>query len=105
MSGISTHVLDTSKGKPVANIRVRLFEADIEIASQVTNKDGRCPVLLPHTKALIPGLYRIVFEIGSYFPAAFYPEVSIVFRIEDSSSHYHIPLLVSPFGYTTYRGS
>lgn len=77
----------------------------MEIASHTTNSDGRCPALLPATRALAPGIYRLVFELESYFPNGFYPEVNIVLRVHDSSAHYHVPLLVSPFGYTTYRGS
>lgn len=105
MSGISTHVLDTSRGRPAANVRVRLLLGEDEIASATTNADGRCPALLPGTVALTAGTYRLVFEIGSYFEESFYPEVSISFVVKDAAAHYHVPLLISPFGFTTYRGS
>lgn len=105
MSGISTHVLDTSRGKPVPNMRVRLFRQEIEILVTTTNPDGRCPTLLPANETLLPGAYRLIFETSAYFEDSFYPEVSISFRVIDPSAHYHVPLLISPFGFTTYRGS
>lgn len=105
MSGISTHILNTAAGTPAAHIRVRLFQSTREISSNLTDADGRCAALLPKTIELTPGVYRIVFEVGSCFPDAFYPEVSVTFQVRDGSSHYHVPLLISPFGYTTYRGS
>ena len=98
-------MLDTSAGKPAANIRVRLFAGDTEIGSGFTNADGRCPSLLPPGGTIVPGIYRIVFEVGERFPDGFYPEVSITFAVRDASAHYHVPLLISPFGFTTYRGS
>jgi 5-hydroxyisourate hydrolase len=100
MSGISTHILDISSGKPAQGIVVRFFHEDREIASEITDTDGRC-----RCEAVTPGPHRIVFEIGAYFPGGFYPEVSIAFIVRDASVHYHVPLLISPFGYTTYRGS
>ncbi len=105
MSGISTHILDTASGKPAANVRVRLLQSDCEISSAITDSDGRCPALLPKNAELTPGVYRIVFEVAACFPNGFYPEVSVTFQVRDASSHYHVPLLISPFGYTTYRGS
>jgi 5-hydroxyisourate hydrolase len=105
MSGVSTHILDTSAGRPAAGVRVRLFHAFDEIASQLTDQDGRCASLLPPNAALAPGDYRLLFEIGPYFPTGFFPEVSVSFRIESPSARYHVPLLISPFGYSTYRGS
>lgn len=105
MSGISTHVLDTAAGRPVAGIIVRLFWSDQELSAAVTNEDGRVPALLPPDVRLTGGTYRIIFAVGSRWPEAFYPEVSITFLVKDPQSHYHIPLLISPFGYTTYRGS
>ena len=105
MSGISTHILNAAAGKPAPNVRVRLFQSDREVSSALTNQDGRCPALLPNGVELTPGIYRIVFEVGPCFPDAFYPEVSVTFQVRDGSSHYHVPLLISPFGYTTYRGS
>lgn len=105
MSGISTHVLDTSRGRPVPNVRVHLFRKEMEIFSTTTNADGRCPALLPENEPLIPGIYRLVFETGTYFDNSFYPEVCVSFTVSDASAHYHVPLLISPFGFTTYRGS
>jgi 5-hydroxyisourate hydrolase len=105
MSGISTHVLDLSTGRPAANVRVRLFQDAREMSSQSTDANGRCAALLPSSIALTPGSYRLVFEIGAYFQDGFYPEVSVSFLVRDASVRYHLPLLISPFGYTTYRGS
>jgi 5-hydroxyisourate hydrolase len=105
MSGISTHVLDVARGCPAAGIRVRLFFSDAAIGSGVTDQDGRLRNLLPEGATLKPGSYRILFEIGNYFPQRFYPEVSVSFAVRDDAAHYHIPLLISPFGYTTYRGT
>jgi len=105
MSRLSTHVLDTSSGKPAANIRVRLYGHDRELASALTNADGRCSSLLPPDVPLTVGMYRLVFEIGTYFEDGFYPEVSISFLVRDPGANYHVPLLISPFGFTTYRGS
>jgi 5-hydroxyisourate hydrolase len=105
MSGISTHILDTSKGTPVAAIQVHLWFEDTVVGSGVTDNDGRVRTLLPEGAVLKTGFYRIKFEIGDYFPQGFYPEVSITFAVRDSSVNYHVPLLLSPFGYTTYRGS
>jgi 5-hydroxyisourate hydrolase len=111
VSGITSHVLDTSRGKPAAGLTLRLervagdgiFET---LTTQTTNADGRVPNLLP-TPA--PGVYRLVFATGAYFAAVqspcFYPEVTVLFRLEDVAQHYHVPLLLSPFGYSTYRGS
>jgi 5-hydroxyisourate hydrolase len=103
MSGISTHVLDTAAGQPAAGIAVKLFQGDRQVGAGVTNANGRCPDLL--TEALQPGTYKIVFDILPRFPNGFYPEVSITFLVRDPSTHYHLPLLISPFGFTTYRGS
>ncbi len=105
MSGISTHVLDTGSGRPASGIRVRLFMAEEEIGSGITNQDGRVPSLVPDRVNLKAGIYRIAFEVADYFPQGFYPEVLITFSIRDDASHYHVPLLISAFGYTTYRGS
>lgn len=105
MSRISTHVLDTAIGAPASGVPVRLFHEDGEIASTLTNSDGRCPSLLPVDHPLRTGTYRIVFDTGAYFPNGFYPEVSISFVIRDANANYHVPLLISPYGFTTYRGS
>ena len=102
---ISTHVLDIAAGKPANNMAVRLFQADREIARAFTDADGRCPSLLPPGTDPAPGVFRLQFDVASRFPDGFYPEVSVSFFIRDATAHYHVPLLISPFGYTTYRGS
>jgi 5-hydroxyisourate hydrolase / 2-oxo-4-hydroxy-4-carboxy-5-ureidoimidazoline decarboxylase len=111
-SQITTHVLDTSIGSPGKGILVRLQSFKDEkwqnIAIGLTDKDGRVGDLLPAWKILPPANYQIVFETGGYFKKSntegFYPEVSICFTVFDES-HYHVPLLLNPYGYSTYRGS
>ncbi len=100
MSGISTHVLDTAVGRPVAGIAVALEHESTRWAS-VTDAAGRIANLLPEGEPVRVGVYRILFQTHG----AFFPEVAIQFRIDDPSAHYHVPLLLSPYGYTTYRGS
>lgn len=113
MSQITTHVLDTSLGRPAAGIAVMLeIEAPggawKEISRGATDADGRLRHLLA-PGALVKGTYRLTFETQAYFAQqqkkGFYPEVSIVFEVPDAAEHYHVPLLLSPFGYSTYRGS
>ncbi|MBI3718292.1 MAG: hydroxyisourate hydrolase [Sphingobacteriales bacterium] len=109
VSQLTTHVLDTSVGKPGKDITIQLKHANDEIISQgVTNADGRIPDLLPSEKYLVPGNYKMVFDTANYFKAnntkGFYPEVEIQFTVFDDS-HYHVPLLINPYGYSTYRGS
>jgi 5-hydroxyisourate hydrolase len=105
MISISTHVLDTSSGEPAANVRVvlqrRAGEEWVETNSAVTDGDGRVGSL---GVDLAAGVYRIHFDTGGY-GNRFYPEVVVAVDLDDSSDHYHIPLLLSPFGYSTYRGS
>ncbi|MEE2788488.1 MAG: hydroxyisourate hydrolase [Myxococcota bacterium] len=111
-SPITTHVLDTALGRPAEGVTVTLQGLNQgtwhDLGSQVTNADGRCTRLLA-TGTLTEGVYRIGFATGEYFEGqgvpSFYPEVSITFRVEATTEHYHVPLLVSPFGYSTYRGS
>ena len=108
MSHVTTHVLDAALGRPAVGVAVSLFDADgVLIADGATNDDGRVPDLGP--EALPLGEYRIVFETGAYFAAAgvdgFYPRVAIDFELTDATAHYHVPLLLSPFAYSTYRGS
>jgi 5-hydroxyisourate hydrolase len=117
MSTISTHVLDTSLGRPAAGVPVRLERVWAEHAAEGvqplgsgrTDEDGRLRDLVPDGGALEPGNYRLVFGTATYFSArrvqGFYPEVSILFQIRAAGEHYHVPLLLSPFGYSTYRGS
>ena len=113
MSQLTTHVLDTSLGKPASGISVTLAEIDAdgnwnEIANGTTNSDGRIGDLLLSETKLMPKVYRLVFHTERYFTnqniKAFYPFVPIVFEILDDS-HYHVPLLLNPYGYSTYRGS
>jgi 5-hydroxyisourate hydrolase/2-oxo-4-hydroxy-4-carboxy-5-ureidoimidazoline decarboxylase len=109
---ITTHVLDTSLGLPGKNILIKLQEIRNNtwqtIAQGITNADGRIADLLPQQKTLKPENYKMVFETGSYYAAqdikSFYPNVEILFTTFDDA-HYHVPLLLNPFGYSTYRGS
>lgn len=113
MSGITTHVLDTAKGRPGSGIQVVLDSKTgdkwSEVAKGKTNFDGRCTDLLVEGFQLIEGIYRISFDTKSYYESqnehGFYPYVEIVFEVKDPTQHYHVPLLLSPFGYSTYRGS
>jgi 5-hydroxyisourate hydrolase len=111
MSPITTHILDTARGTPAAHVPVTLeFQSNdtwTKLATAHTNADGRIPTLLPDTHALQPGIYRITFDTTAYYAGAatFYPLVQITFCITDPKQHYHVPLLLSPFGYSTYRGS
>ena len=104
MSHITTHVLDSSRGLTAAGMPVQLSGPDGLIASSVTNADGRVTSLGP--EQLPPGSYTLAFDTAKYFAEtpAFYPRVSIEFRVS-GDEHYHVPLLLSPFGYSTYRGS
>lgn len=103
MAGITTHVLDTAKGHPAAGVRIVLMRGEELLFDGVTDDDGRARLLEPDR--VTPGTYRLTFDTGSYNPGGFFPEAGIVFRIEDAARHYHVPLLLSPFGYSTYRGS
>jgi 5-hydroxyisourate hydrolase len=105
MNRLSTHILDTSSGKPADGVPVYLYRADRQIGAGVTDSDGRCQNLLPEGQAVDAGVYRIVFDVTALFPDGLYPEVAVSFRVSAQVRHYHIPLLISPFGYTTYRGS
>lgn len=105
MSGISTHILDTARGRPASNVRVQLFFGEREISSATTNAEGRCSALFPEGVGLEAGVYRLIFETGGYFEDGFYSQVSVSFIVRDVAAHYHVPLLISPFGFTTYRGS
>ncbi len=131
MSAISTHVLDIAAGRPAAGMRVRLERVALagdegapagavaggpeEIAAATTDDDGRIASLGPDVIA--SGTYRLIFDTGGYLArlrgggcsetqdAAFFPEVTVTFAVADGREHYHVPLLMSPFGYSTYRGS
>ena len=114
MSAITTHVLDVSRGKPAERVPVILEMKSAgggwqSLARGETDSDGRLRTLLPDGAGLEPGVYRMTFDTGTYFGArgveGFYPEASVVFEVREPSQHYHVPLLLSPFGYSTYRGS
>jgi 5-hydroxyisourate hydrolase len=104
MASLSTHVLDTSQGRPAEGLRISLESTEGEvIAEGRTDQDGRVAPLGP--ESLAPGEYVVRFDTGGYLgPEAFYPEVVVHFRAE-GAQHYHVPLLLNPFGYSTYRGS
>lgn len=107
MSGITTHVLDIARGKPAAGIDVTLEILDGGgwklVGGGCTDNDGRCRTLTG--SHIAPGTYRIAFDVARYNPDGFYPRVTIDFYVRDAAQHYHVPLLLSPFGYSTYRGS
>jgi 5-hydroxyisourate hydrolase len=111
---ITTHVLDTARGGPAAGVPVALGHSVggnewHSIGRGETDADGRLRTLVPEGVQLEPGIYRLVFDTHRYFEAqqvrAFYPYVIIVFETAPGETHYHVPLLLGPFGYTTYRGS
>ncbi len=113
MSQITTHVLDTAVGKPAEGIQISLQQPDgdkgwEDLATGITNADGRIADLLKPDRTLAPGIYRMFFQTKPYFDGrgikTFYPFIPIIFEVTDTS-HYHIPLLLNPFGYSTYRGS
>jgi 5-hydroxyisourate hydrolase len=112
VSEITTHVLDTSVGRPAAGVSVTLdaregASAWKQLARGVTDADGRLRDL--SAQPLPPGAYRLTFDTQAYFQsrqaASFYPEVVIIFEVRDATAKYHVPLLISPYGYSTYRGS
>src|SRR5689334_6012631 len=112
MSTVSTHILDTARGLPARGVRVTLQRSEgndwKEVAMGATNADGRIPDLLPADSALAAGTYRIRFDVSAYFrehqTKSFYPYIEVVFELA-ADGHYHVPLLLSPWGYSTYRGS
>lgn len=112
MSQITTHILDTSIGKPAKGVHIHLEQNTFgnwsEISSGITNDDGRISDLLSKEIKLAHGIYRMIFDVKSYFEKqnikSFYPSVTVEFEITEDS-HYHVPLLLNPFGYSTYRGS
>ena len=114
MSAITTHVLDTARGRPAEGVPVVLEIKTSEGGWQTlgrgkTDADGRLRDLLSHEQELSAGVYRLTFDTVAYFDSlglvGFYPEAVITFSVADASQHYHVPLLLSPFGYSTYRGS
>ena len=101
MAGITTHVLDTAKGRPAVGVPIRLVREEQVLFEGVTDNDGRARLLDRAER----GVYRLTFDTGAYDANGFFPEATIVFLIEETEQHYHVPLLLSPFGYATYRGS
>src|SRR5262245_41896649 len=118
MSAITTHVLDTARGRPAAGVPILLERGNDaadggttweEIGRGQTDGDGRLRTLCPAGEPPAVGTYRLVFDTAAYFAATgsagFYPAVEVIFLIDDPAQHYHVPLLLSPYGYSTYRGS
>ena len=120
MGRLSTHVLDTARGKPAAGVTIRLYRingaARVLLAQVVTNADGRSDAPLLNGADLTVGVYELVFAAGAYLRASgqagdgqagplFLDEIPIRFGVSDAAGHYHVPLLISPFAYSTYRGS
>ena len=103
---VSTHVLDSVTGRPAAGIAVRLFAGEALLAEGVTDRDGRCRIT---DDATALGTHRLVFATGQWFAEqgreAFYPEVVLTFAVQEPAEHHHVPLLLAPFAYSTYRGS
>jgi 5-hydroxyisourate hydrolase len=103
---VSTHVLDAVAGRPAAGMAVRLFAGDELLAEGVTDRDGRCRLTEDATGV---GTHRLVFATGAWFAEqareTFYPEVVLTFAVQEPAEHHHVPLLLSPFAYSTYRGS
>ncbi len=110
MSGrLTTHVLDTAGGRPAAGVRVRLSRQGVVLCEAVTNADGRCDAPLLAGDGFQAGVYELVFWVGAYFGVGgvvpFLDEIVVRFGVADAAAHYHVPLLVSPYGYSIYRGS
>jgi 5-hydroxyisourate hydrolase len=110
MGKLTTHVLDTARGKPGAGIPVELYRLEngtgTLVAKATTNRDGRTDAPLLEGASLRTGTYQLVFQLGAYLAGeGFLDAVPIRFTIADAAAHYHVPLLCSPWGYTTYRGS
>ena len=114
MSAITTHVLDTARGRPADGVRVSLEQIDSTeqwraVGRGVTDTNGRLKTLMSESLPPVPGMYRLLFDARGYYAQhgiqSFFPIVTVTFEISNSAEHYHVPLLLSPFGYTTYRGS
>jgi 5-hydroxyisourate hydrolase len=110
MGKLTTHVLDTANGRPGAGISIELYRLEGEtgtlVAKAVTNRDGRTDAPLLEGDKLRAGTYQLVFHVGAYFKAqGFLDVVPVRFSVADAASHYHVPLLCSPWSYSTYRGS
>jgi 5-hydroxyisourate hydrolase len=114
MSAVTTHVLDLSRGRPAAGVEIHLEKLEdggawSPLGRGATDDDGRLRTLLPGNTPLLAGTYRLVFSTGAYFARlrvpTLYPHVTVVFNASPGETHYHVPLLLSPYGYSTYRGS
>ncbi|SCC92284.1 5-hydroxyisourate hydrolase [Thiomonas sp. X19] len=117
MGKLTTHILDTARGKPAAGVHITVLAersgAWVQLSTAITNADGRCDAPLLQDAAFAAGRYRLVFHVGPYFEAqglatafpAFLEDVPIEFGAADAAGHYHVPLLVTPWSYATYRGS
>lgn len=117
MSALTTHILDTGLGKPAAGVRLHLHkrvgDQQQYLSTHITNEDGRCDAPILSGEAFATGVYELVFEMGDYLrqhhaglpDPLFLDQIVIRFGISNTQDHYHVPLLVSPFGYSTYRGS
>lgn len=110
---LSVHVLNLQDGLPSSEVKVSLEEQKngkwIQLSQATTNEQGRIPALYPEGKKLEKGMYKVTFKTGDWFKAhkqkSFFPEVPVIFEVDGSVEHYHIPLLLSPYGYSTYRGN
>ena len=116
MAKLTTHVLDTAAGKPAARMRVQLMwvehDRDVLLRAAVTNADGRTEGAMIEGDRFSAGTYKLIFDVGDYYASTGHPDarrflsiVPIVFTVDDASANYHVPLLVSPWAYSTYRGS
>ncbi|AWM80633.1 hydroxyisourate hydrolase [Gammaproteobacteria bacterium ESL0073] len=111
MTSLSSHILDLSSGKPAQHVEVELYKVVEDVLSLITNQhtDVNGRITCFDKAPITTGTYRLVFKINDYFKiqqqACFYPSITVDFLIEDDQQHYHIPLLVSPYGYSTYRGN
>ena len=110
---LSVHVLNLQDGLPSSEVKVSLEEQKngkwVQLAQATTNEQGRIPALYPEGKKLEKGMYKVTFKTGDWFKAhkqkSFFPEVPVIFEVDGAVEHYHIPLLLSPYGYSTYRGN
>lgn len=110
---LSVHVLNLQDGLPSSEVKVSLEEQKngkwVQLSQATTNEQGRIPALYPEGKKLEEGMYKVTFKTGDWFKAhkqkSFFPEVPVIFEVDGSVEHYHIPLLLSPYGYSTYRGN
>ncbi|OTG81787.1 hydroxyisourate hydrolase [Acinetobacter sp. ANC 4648] len=110
---LSVHVLNLQDGLPSSEVKVSLEEQKngtwVQLSQATTNAQGRIPALYPEGKTLEKGMYKVTFKTGDWFKAhqqkSFFPEVPVIFEVDGSVEHYHIPLLLSPYGYSTYRGN